>query len=317
VNANYVINYVSGTLTISPVALTITANNATRPFGTANSTFTATYAGFVNGDTPASLTGTLACTTTATTTSAVGTYPITCSGQTSTNYTITYVPGVLTVTAVGPVLTLAPTALTFSSTLNVTTPGQTVTVSNTGSALLRITSITLGGTSPGRFGLTQNCPIGGTGLAVRGSCTITVTFTPNSNQTRSALVRVNVAAPAVSGTVTLTGTTIRSTIALSPATTAFGTVPINTTSAAQTITVSNPGPAVLVLNSITLGGANPARFAQTNNCPIGGIGLAAGGSCTISVTFSPTRTGARSAIITVRSNAANNPQSVALTGTGQ
>jgi len=125
-------------------------------------------------------------------------------------------------TAVGPVLALAPTALTFSSTLNVTTPGQTVTVSNIGSAALRITSITLGGANPGRFGLTQNCRIGGTGLAAGGSCTITVTFTPNRNQARSALVRVNVAAPAVSGTVTLAGTTIRSTIVLSPTTIAFG-----------------------------------------------------------------------------------------------
>ncbi len=60
--------------------------------------------------------------------------------------------------------------------------------------------------------MTQNCPIGGTGLAIGGSCTINVTFTPNNTLNRSALIRVSVAAPAVSGTVTLTGTTVRPTI---------------------------------------------------------------------------------------------------------
>jgi hypothetical protein len=152
VNANYAITYIAGAVTIAPVPLTITANNATRAFGAPNPAFTASYVGFVNGQTPAVLTGNLVCTTAATVTSPVGTYAITCSGQTSTNYTINYVAGVLTVTAAGPVLNLLPTALTFSSLLNVTTAAQLVTLTNTGSAPLRINSISLGGVSPGRFG---------------------------------------------------------------------------------------------------------------------------------------------------------------------
>ncbi len=136
------------TLSITAVPLTITANNVSRAFGVPNPTFTASYVTLVNGDTPASLTGTLSCTSTATATSLPGPYPITCSGQTSTNYNITYVPGTLTVTAVGPVLTLNPTALAFTSPLGVTTVSQAVTVSNTGSAALRITGITLAGANP-------------------------------------------------------------------------------------------------------------------------------------------------------------------------
>ena len=58
-------------------------------------TFTATYSGFVLGEGPSALSGTLSCTTTAVTNSPVGGYPITCSGQTSTNYAITYVAGTL------------------------------------------------------------------------------------------------------------------------------------------------------------------------------------------------------------------------------
>ena len=97
-SANYNITYVAGTLTVTTAALTITANGATRTYGAANPAFTAVYSGFVNGDTANALSGTLACTTTATTASAAGAFPITCSGQSSTNYTITYVPGTLTVT---------------------------------------------------------------------------------------------------------------------------------------------------------------------------------------------------------------------------
>jgi FtsP/CotA-like multicopper oxidase with cupredoxin domain len=313
---NYTVSYTPGTLTVTPVTLRITANPATRPFGTANPTFTVSYATFVNGDSPASLGGALTCTTTATITSVPGTYPITCGGQTSTNYTITYVPGLLTVTATVPLLSLAPTALTFSSAINVTTPSQAVTVRNIGGAALRINSIGLGGANPGRFGLTHNCPIGGTGLAAGGSCTVNVTFRPNNNTNRSALVNVNVAAPATSGTVTLTGTTLLPAVTASPTSLAFGNVSINTTSQPQTVTLQNTGTVPLVISSITLGGLNPGRFAQTHTCTIGGTGLAPGGSCTITVTFTPNRRVVRSATLNIRDNASPTLQTVTLTGAG-
>jgi hypothetical protein len=82
----------------SLVPLTITANNATRLYGAPDPAFTATYSGFVNGDTPAVLSGTLKCTSTDTTASSVGSYAINCSGLSSPNYVIRYVAGLLTVT---------------------------------------------------------------------------------------------------------------------------------------------------------------------------------------------------------------------------
>ena len=97
-SANYTITYVDGTLTVTPAALTVTADPSTKVFGAANPDFTVTYLGFVNGDTPASLTGTMACATAADATSAVGTYPMSATGLSSANYTITYVDGTLTVT---------------------------------------------------------------------------------------------------------------------------------------------------------------------------------------------------------------------------
>ncbi len=81
---------------VNPAPLTITADDATKILNAPNpATFTATYSGFVLGEGPSALSGTLSCTTTAVTNSPVGGYPITCSGQTSTNYAITYVAGTL------------------------------------------------------------------------------------------------------------------------------------------------------------------------------------------------------------------------------
>ena len=88
----------TGTLTVTAAALTVTAANETKAYGAANPTLTVSYSGFVNGDTAASLTTPATASTTATAASAVGTYPITASGATSPNYTISYVPGTLTVT---------------------------------------------------------------------------------------------------------------------------------------------------------------------------------------------------------------------------
>jgi hypothetical protein len=229
------------------------------------------------------------------------------------NYTTATATVTLTVTNGGPILSLTPTALTFSSTINVPTPAQSVLVTNVGSAPLRISAINFGGANPGRFGLTHNCPIGGIGLAAGGNCTVNVTFTPNNNTPRSALLRVLVAAPAVSGSVTLTGTTVRPVVGLSATSLAFGNVPINTVSQPQTVTVTNSGTVPLVFTSITMGGANPGRFPQTNNC---GAGLAPNASCTVTISFQPNRRAARSATLSIRSNAVNSPTTVTMTGTG-
>ena len=85
------------TLVVNPAPLVITADAQTKLLNAPNPPFTVSYSGFVLGQGPAVLSGTLSCVTTALTGSPVGTYPITCSGQSSPNYSITYVPGVLSV----------------------------------------------------------------------------------------------------------------------------------------------------------------------------------------------------------------------------
>jgi len=100
VSTNYTFVYAgTGTLTITPVPLTITADAKTKAYNTPNPTLTATYTGFVGTDNAASLTTQPTFATTAVTASLPGNYPITVSGAASPNYTITYVAGVLTVSA--------------------------------------------------------------------------------------------------------------------------------------------------------------------------------------------------------------------------
>ena len=83
VDADYTISYIAGTLTVTPAALTITADNQGTLYGAALPTLTASYGGFVNGDTSASLTTAPTLSTSATAASHVGTYAITASGRLS------------------------------------------------------------------------------------------------------------------------------------------------------------------------------------------------------------------------------------------
>ena len=100
-STNYTITYVAGNLTVTPAALTITANNITRVYGASDPALGVSYSGFVNGETSSVLGGTLSVVDAdAAPTTGVGSYAgvIVASGQTSPNYTITYVGGNLTVT---------------------------------------------------------------------------------------------------------------------------------------------------------------------------------------------------------------------------
>jgi hypothetical protein len=98
---NYAVTTNSAAGTIARAPLTIAANDAQRPVGTPNPPFSATYAGFVGGETSANLSGTLDFATPATVASPAGAYAITPFGQSSGNYAISYVDGVLQVTGGG------------------------------------------------------------------------------------------------------------------------------------------------------------------------------------------------------------------------
>jgi hypothetical protein len=94
-STNYTITFDTGTLTISKAPLSVTADDKTKIYGAADPAFTATYSGFIDGDTAAALSGTLAFNRNPG--ENVGNYLITPSGLSSTNYTITFGIGTLTI----------------------------------------------------------------------------------------------------------------------------------------------------------------------------------------------------------------------------
>ena len=93
----------------------------------------------------------------------------------------------------------------------------------------------------------------------------------------------------------------------------FGSQATGGTSNAQSVTLTNVGTAQLVITSIGIAGGNVSDFGQTNNCP---ATLIPNASCTISVTFTPSTTGARASAVTITDNASNSPQTIVLSGMG-
>jgi len=106
--------------------------------------------------------------------------------------------------------------------------------------------------------------------------------------------------------------TVTSPAALAPKSLKFGSLLVGTTSAVQNATLSNIGTESFSITGIVLSGTSTNYFAQSHDCP---EVLAAGASCTIGVTFTPTVTGSRSAKLVV-SSSASNPVNVALSGNG-
>lgn len=200
-------------------------------------------------------------------------------------------------------VTLLPTSLTFGNqVVGTTSPSQNLTLKNNRGVALAIS----GGNITGDFAENNNC---GTSLPAGQHCTITVTFTPTTTGTRNGTQTVNDNAPNSPQTASLTGTGIVA-VSLSPASLAFGNQIINTSSAAQAVTVTNNQSTTVTVSSIT----TPTGFTQTNNCTT----LAAnGGACIVNVTFAPANTGTFSGNLTVNDNSVSgNPQTAPLSGAG-
>jgi F5/8 type C domain/Abnormal spindle-like microcephaly-assoc'd, ASPM-SPD-2-Hydin/Right handed beta helix region len=203
-------------------------------------------------------------------------------------------------------VSVSPTALNFGSVATGSkSSAQTVTVSNPTNSAASVSSIA----ATGDFSQTSTC---GSSIAAGGSCTVSVTFAPTATGARTGTLTIN--AGGVTNAVSLSGTGTSSsggsaTLSASPTSVAFGSEAVGSTATAQKVTVTNTGSAAATISSVTAG----APFAQTSTC---GTSLAAGGSCTVSVTFTPTAAGGASANLTVASNATNPSLTVPLTGTG-
>jgi hypothetical protein len=203
-------------------------------------------------------------------------------------------------------LAASPTSLAFGNqTVNTTSAASTTTITNSGTVAATISSVSV----TGAFSQTNTC---GTSLAAGATCTVSVKFAPTATGSASGTLTVASNATNPSLTVALTGTGVAAgtaTLTASPTSVAFGNQASGTTSAATNVTVTNTGTASATISGVSVTGT----FTQTNTC---GTTLAAGATCTVSVAFAPTGTGAASGTLTVASNATNPSLTVALTGTG-
>src|SRR4051795_12710694 len=104
-------------------------------------------------------------------------------------------------------------------------------------------------------------------------------------------------------------------VTFTPTSLTFAAQAIGTTSAPQSITITNTGSASLFINSAATRGADALDFTQVDD-GCSGLTLPAGSSCSVSITFSPTATGARSGTFILTDNAPASPQTVPITGPG-
>jgi len=104
-------------------------------------------------------------------------------------------------------------------------------------------------------------------------------------------------------------------VTFTPTSLTFGAQAINTTSAPQSITITNTGNGSLFINSAATRGANPLDFTQVDD-GCSGLTLPAAASCSVAINFSPKATGTRSATFILTDNAPASPQTVPITGTG-
>ncbi len=205
-----------------------------------------------------------------------------------------------------PAVQLAPTSLTFGTQNEGTSSAAvSVTLTNSGTAALQISSIAVTGTSASSFSETNTCH---SSVAASEICTINVTFTPNAAGALSASVTVT--DNAGTQNVPLSGTGVAVPPTLNPTSIAFGskTVGVKTT---VPVTVTNNSAVAVAFTSIAITPAGTASYTETNNC---GASLAAGGMCTIQVSFDPQSAGAKNDFVTLTDSAGT--QQVTLTGTG-
>ncbi len=209
---------------------------------------------------------------------------------------------------------LSPAGLTFpAEDFAVPAPTQSVTLSNTGSAALTLSNILVNGADTADFSATNDCV---SSLPIGTTCTITVTFVPQSSGTRTATLSVSTGPPANAtvSTVTLTGTGIAPNATLNVTALAFNPQIVGTSGGNQFFTLTNSGNANLTFASISVTGANPGDFAASTTCQ---STIAAGSSCSVFVTFTPSAGGPRSALLTLSDSAPSGTQTVDLSGTGQ
>ena len=214
-------------------------------------------------------------------------------------------------TGVEPPVTFSATTLTFPSTIEGESSGsQSVTMTNTGTAALTISSITMTGAGASSYVFANSC---GASLAVGANCTIHGHFGPVATGTLKATITITDSAASSPQSIAITGTGLAGPVTLSAYSLSFGSVKVGSASASQTVVITNTGTAALSITGTAVTGTDASSFVFASTC---GASLAVGANCNIHGHFGPASTGALTATIKINDSATTSPQTITVTGTG-
>ena len=192
---------------------------------------------------------------------------------------------------------------------------QTFTITNHDSATLNIATVALVGTNPDQFSnAADTCS--NQAILPSHSCTVAVAFTPTTTGAQTA--NLEITSDALSGPteIILHGSGTQSVISASPSSASFGNETVNKTSTPQDFLITNNGTATLQIGLVTLGGNDANQYVESSD-GCSHAALNAGQSCTVSLAFRPTSTGAQNdATLDIASDDPGGTFHIALSGSG-
>ncbi len=209
-----------------------------------------------------------------------------------------------------PAINVSPASLDFGTVQAGNTSTLSVTVTNDGAGSLVIGSVT---TPALPYGKTADSCSGQT-VPQSGTCSITIRFAPMASGTFNSSFNIPSTDPNTPNfNVTVTGKSDRALISASPNPVDFGSINVGSY-ADVSLTVQNTGDSNLILNA--LGSPGSPFSKQSATCVNGGTVLP-GGTCTVTLRFSPMAAGPFSGSFIITSNASNSPSlTINLSGTG-
>ncbi len=189
---------------------------------------------------------------------------------------------------------------------------KTLILTNCGQAVLNVTNVVVTGAGSNDFTVVEDCQ-SGSPIAVDGTCTFSIQFTPVTNGTRTATLRIFSDDGATPKTVTLQGTGFTRTpvVCLGANSLTFSNTVVGEVSDSLSVTITNCGTTNLVISGVGIVGSHPADFAVVNNTC---ADLATGQTCQVTLTFNPTEGGNRTATLAITNNASGSPHLVTLSG---
>ena len=236
----------------------------------------------------------------------------TASENVSGNVTVSNTQGASSVvpvtgTGVQAALSITPSSFSFGNATVGATNSQTIQLSNTGTAALTVSQVSVTGSAFSTSGLTLPLT-----LNPGQASTFNAQFSPTSTGSASGNLTITSNAPGSPATVALTGTGVAATFTLSLSSNSFSFGNVNTgTSSTQPETITNTGNASVQITQISVSGSGYSLTGAGTP-----VGLSAGQTLTFGVIFSPMNAGSAPGTVTITSNATGSPATISLSGTG-